>query len=239
MISVCLPTYNGSNYILQQLNSILPQLSSEDEVIISDDCSTDNTLHLIKSLNDSRIKIFENEKFSSYIFNFEYAIKKAKGDLIFLSDQDDIWLPNKVKIMCNYLKKYDLVLSDCYVTDSDLSIQIPSYYRIRKTVQNKYISLIGGSPYLGCCMAFKKTILTKALPFPKDINSHDIWLGNIAAFYYKTIFIKDKLIFYRRHNLNTSVIAGSSKASYRARLGDRIRTIKNLISRLGYNQITF
>jgi glycosyltransferase involved in cell wall biosynthesis len=232
MISVCLPTYNGSKYILDQINSILLQLTDEDEIIISDDCSTDNTLKLIYGLKDSRIKVFENKKFPSYIFNFENAINRAKGDKIFFSDQDDIWLPNKVEIMSEVLNEADLIISDCYVTDSDLSIVHDSYYQIRKTTKSKILGLIGGSPYLGCCMAFNRTILSKALPFPKSVNSYDIWIGNIAAFYYKVKFIDDKLIYYRRHNGNISTMAGKSKSTYFDKLFDRLRTISNLMSRL-------
>jgi len=212
MISVCLPTYNGSKYIIQQLNSILSQLSDEDEVIVSDDCSEDNTCELVENLKDKRIVILREKKFPNYVFNFEHAIKNAKGDLIFLCDQDDVWLPNKVEVMSRHLKEFDLVLSDCFVTDSDLTVVHPSYFSIRKTVQNKYLSLIAGSPYLGCCIAFKRSVLSKALPFPQNVNSHDIWIGNIAAFFYKVKFIDDKLIYYRRHNGNTSNIAGASQS---------------------------
>lgn len=232
MISVCLPTYNGSEFIIEQITSILNQLSGNDEIIISDDCSTDNTLQLIRELNDDRIKIFENNKFISYIFNFENSIKKAHGDIIFLSDQDDVWLPNKVAEMCLALKDTDFVLSDCYVTDKDLNIVSESYYSIRKTKKNKFISLLGGSPYLGCCMAFNRRILTKVLPFPSYISSHDIWIGNVASFFYKSVFIDNKLIYYRRHNQNISTFAGKSKTSIFEKITTRTLLLKALISRI-------
>ena len=103
MISVCIATYNGEKYIREQLDSILPQLGLDDEVIISDDSSTDNTLKIIEEYNDCRIKIFSNNKFYSPILNFENALKKAQGDFIFLSDQDDIWKSNKVEVVMKYL----------------------------------------------------------------------------------------------------------------------------------------
>ncbi|MDE5758415.1 MAG: glycosyltransferase, partial [Allobaculum sp.] len=92
MISVCIATYNGERYIETQIRSILDQLNEDDEIIISDDSSTDRTLDIIRSLNDSRIKLFAGNKFHSRTFNFENALKQATGDFIFLSDQDDIWL---------------------------------------------------------------------------------------------------------------------------------------------------
>lgn len=95
MISVCMATYNGEEYIKEQLESILCQLGEMDEIIISDDGSTDNTLNIIESYNDSRIKIHINTGKHGFVYNFENALQKAKGEYIFLSDQDDIWLPEK------------------------------------------------------------------------------------------------------------------------------------------------
>ena len=94
MISVCIATYNGEKYIKEQLLSILPQLGKKDEVIISDDHSTDNTLDIVKGLNDNRIKIVMNNREKGYTSNFENALSYAIGDYIFLSDQDDIWMSN-------------------------------------------------------------------------------------------------------------------------------------------------
>ena len=95
-ISVCLATYNGEKYIKEQLDSILPQLSANDEIIISDDNSTDDTINIIRSLNDERIKIYVN-KTKGIVKNFENALNNASGDIIFLSDQDDVWKNDKVK----------------------------------------------------------------------------------------------------------------------------------------------
>ena len=102
MISVCMATHNGGKYIKEQIDSILVQISNEDELIISDDSSTDDTVEIIKKIKDKRIKLFENNKFFSPNLNFENALLHSKGDIIFLSDQDDIWKKDKVKIMGNY-----------------------------------------------------------------------------------------------------------------------------------------
>lgn len=104
MISVCIATYNGGKYIKEQLDSILFQLGKDDEVIISDDSSTDDTLSILESYHDERIVILTNQKFHSPVYNFENALKSAKGDFIFLSDQDDIWEPTKVEVMLDSLK---------------------------------------------------------------------------------------------------------------------------------------
>ena len=119
MISVCIPTYNGGKFIRQQLGSILSQLSNDDEIIISDDSSTDNTLEIINSFNDKRIKVLENNTFHSPIYNLENALKQAGGDYIFLSDQDDEWMLNKISVVMEHLKSANLVVHDAQVVDGE------------------------------------------------------------------------------------------------------------------------
>ena len=96
MISVCMATYNGERFIVGQIRSILSQLNADDELIISDDGSTDDTTILIEGIGDKRITLL-NGGFHSPIKNFENAIKHAKGDVVYLSDQDDLWLPGRVE----------------------------------------------------------------------------------------------------------------------------------------------
>jgi glycosyltransferase involved in cell wall biosynthesis len=201
-ISVCIATFNGAEYIRDQLSSILPQIKPLDEVIISDDSSTDNTISVIRSFNDSRIKIYENNQFKSPVFNFENAISHASGDRIFLSDQDDIWTNNKVELMMQALDQSDLVVSDCYIADKNLNVILPSMFAINKSGSGILRNTIKNA-YLGCCMAFDRKILDKCLPFPKDIPMHDIWIGMVADAFYRTSFINDKLVYYRRHGGNS------------------------------------
>ena len=96
MVSVCIPTYNGEQYIEAQLHSILPQLEATDEVVISDDHSTDSTIDKILKLNDVRIKVLTNTRKPGLLGNLENALRATKGDIIYLSDQDDLWFPGKV-----------------------------------------------------------------------------------------------------------------------------------------------
>lgn len=201
-ISVCIATYNGAGFIKAQLNSIIPQLSSSDEIIISDDSSTDDTLAVIRKLNDPRIKIYPDQKFRNAVFNFENAIKLATGDIIFLSDQDDIWTNDKVKTMLKYFPAYDLVVSDCYITDGNLNIIEDSMFRLNRSAPGIIRNSIKNA-YLGCTMAFDRKVLKYALPFPSDIPMHDIWLGFIANSFAKVKFIPEKLVYYRRHGGNT------------------------------------
>src|ERR1035437_8300006 len=130
-VSVCMASYNGEKYIKKQIESIIIQLSSDDEIIISDDGSIDNTINIIEGFKDSRIKVFNNqslrknrksliERFRSATKNFENALKNASGEFIFLSEQDDIWLDNRGEITLQYLKECDLVVSDYSFIDHKL-----------------------------------------------------------------------------------------------------------------------
>lgn len=222
MISVCIPTYNGEKYIRQQLESILKQLDDNDEVIISDDSSTDNTVALIKSLNDKRINIFPNNTFRSPIYNLENALKKATGDYIFLSDQDDIWYEHKVKTIISYFQEYNTIVSDCKIIDKNNQVLIPSFFEINQSGEG-FLKNISKNSYLGCCMAFDRKILTNVLPFPPNIAMHDIWIGLITELTGKPFFLNEQLVGYRKHESNFSpTSANNSKFSLWFKINYRI-----------------
>ncbi len=230
MISVCIATYNGEKYIREQIESILPQLGDKDEVIISDDSSTDNTIQIIQSFDDTRIKIFSGNIFHSPVFNFENALKYVQGEYIFLCDQDDVWASNKVEMMLSYLKEYDLVVSDCCVTDENLKVIGESFYKLSAPKKGFWSNLIKNH-YMGCCMAFKRSVLEIALPFPPKVALHDIWIGLCAEAFFNTKFIPDKLLKYRRHGDNASSTAGKSCLSIRLRIAYRIYLLKSIVVR--------
>ena len=204
-ISVCMATYNGEKYILQQITSILKQLDMTDELIISDDNSQDRTVQMIKEIGDPRIVIIENKKNVGYSQNFERTLSRALGDYIFLSDQDDVWLDNKVNITLAYLQKYDFVLSDAKIVDAELNVISES--RINKyKVKNSFFQMLIRSRCIGCCMAFNRNVLNVLFPFPKNRKwvPHDIWISLLSEMYFKSIVIPEVLILYRRHDTNAS-----------------------------------
>ena len=229
MISVCIATYNGERYIRQQIESIVCQLNVDDEIIVSDDGSTDGTLDIVKGIGDKRIKIIEGPGRKSPILNFECALKASKGDFIFLSDQDDIWKPDKVEICMKWLKTYHCVVSDAEVTDNRLKPLYPSLYDIMQVRQGRIYNTIWKNGYTGCCMAFRRNVLEASLPFPKNIPMHDIWIGNVAAYKYNVIFIPDRLIHFRRHENTISCNGKGSKFTIWQQMKFRLNIIKNII----------
>ncbi len=227
MISVCIPTYNGEKFLKPQVDSVLSQLSQDDEIIVSDDGSSDNTIEILESYKDRRIKIFKNSR-KGVISNIENALQQSIGEYIFLCDQDDVWVENKVSIIMKAIVESDLVISDCYVTDQNLNIIYESFYKQNNSKNNKWLALLK-NPYLGCCMAFKRKVLDAALPFPAKIPMHDIWIGNVAAFKFQVMFIPDKLIYYRRHGNNASTASAPTKASLVKQINYRLPIVTALI----------
>ena len=230
MNSVCIATYNGEKYIKEQLESILNQLNNNDEIIVSDDNSTDSTLEIIKSLKDNRINIYLNEKESGYTRNFENALEKANGDIIFLSDQDDIWMDNKVKVSLVALMNHDFIVHDGQMVDGDLNIINDSIFKYRNVKQG-FIANFVQIKYLGCCMVFKREVLKKSLPFPNNqiFVTHDSWITLVSELYFKVKLIKEPLIKYRRHGNNTSLGGAKGDNSLFTKINIRLYSLYNLV----------
>ncbi|MES2558822.1 MAG: glycosyltransferase family 2 protein [Bacteroidota bacterium] len=225
-ISVCMATFNGAKYVRQQIESILVQLGESDEIVVSDDSSTDNTIEVIQSINDKRIRLLTGMHFRNPVYNFEHALGQAKGEYIFLSDQDDIWLDGKIDAVMTAFNKADVVVTDCKIVDDNLNIITESYFAFKKSRRGLIRNLLSNT-YLGCCMAFRRKILDKALPFPDKLPMHDIWLGFISELFYECTFLHEPYILHRRHLANSSSVSERSEATLWQKIGFRWNTIKH------------
>jgi len=205
-ISVCIASYNGAKFIETQLGSILEQISANDEIVIVDDNSIDNTVEIIKSLSDSRIKVEVNERNIGFVKTFEKALSLTSGDIIFLSDQDDVWLKHKVNTIINiFLTDHvDMVVHNAIVSDGNREIirsqlfndMYSNNFIVRHFIKNRH---------MGCCMAFKKEVVSKIIPIPFCTKTHDQWIGFICDIYkFRIRYIDDKLIIWIRHSTNAS-----------------------------------
>ncbi len=213
MISVCLATYNGIDYLPEQINSILPQLSKNDELIIVDDCSTDSTFEYLSSLNDCRILLFKNNLNLGVIKTFEKAINLSRGEFIFLSDQDDIWIDGRIDQMKEklLLSNYDLVSSNFSLIDSRGNYTGDNPISLKEKDSNLYFNnickiFLGNIYYYGCCMAFRRRLLHVILPIPSFVESHDLWIAKIANLSRTNYHLENVTLLRRIHGSNVSIV---------------------------------
>ena len=203
MISVCMATYNGEKFIKEQIDSILSQLSDDDELVVSDDGSKDRTLDIISSYNDKRIRILHHGAPHGFVGNFENSLKHAMGDYIFLCDQDDYWKSNKVEVVLNKLKDYDLVIHNAELVDGQGRSLGKTYYDCTHH-KTSFLANLYKTRWLGCCMAIRKNVKDYCLPIPRKLTGHDYWIGMLGMLRFKYAFMDDILMCYRRHGDNLS-----------------------------------
>ena len=211
-ISVCVATYNGKQYLCEQLDSILSQLSDEDEVIVVDDFSTDGTYELLAAWYGTRVKLFRNEQNLGVNSTFENAIRLARGRYIFLSDQDDVWTAGRVETMLHALSQKKFVSSNFELMDKHGSIFYSGKYRpLREKDSCSYLGnlvgiFLGQRNYYGCAMAFHRELVSVILPIPKYVESHDLWIAIAANLLHSVSHLEDKTLMRRIHGDNVSVI---------------------------------
>lgn len=232
-VSVCMATYNGSLYVVDQLLSILSQLGETDEIIICDDFSSDTTVEKIKSLADSRISVYRNTSNIGYTKSFERALSLASGVYIFLSDQDDIWFPSKLDLCLDKLSEFHLVVTDCSHTDVDLQVTHQSHFLLHNIRTGFLINFLA-TRYVGSCMAFRRHLLQFALPFPKAtyICPHDYWIALIASAYFTVGLVERPCMYYRRHSKNASSGGSRSQRSFAIALCQRVYVLTQIFFRL-------
>ena len=212
-VSIAMATYNGAEYLQDQLDSFINQTRLPDELVIIDDCSADNTLEIITEFSKKApFEVFfsVNNKNLGYTGNFNEALTKTTGDIIFLSDQDDVWLPDKIRIVTEAAIKNPqimVVMNDAYLTDDQLNkIGCTKLDQILSSGQHE------NGFVMGCCCAVRKEFLDICLPIPRSIRGHDNWIVGFAARMERRLVLPDVLQLYRRHQNNESkYIANSTK----------------------------
>lgn len=215
MISIALATYNGSKYLEELLNSLLAQRMLPDEIIVVDDCSTDDTVDILKKFQSLLpIRIFVNERNLGVNLNFQKAVEKCSGDYILICDQDDIWFPENIQEKISMLEKLPqdrpaLVASASILTDKNLK-KIINLSHSKDLIDWK--ELIHSS-FQGTTMAFNRCLLKFCSSWPKRFEEfpYDFYLYTIALFTGKVYGGSKSLMFYRSHGNNTSFYSGEIK----------------------------
>ncbi len=214
MISVAMTTYNGEKYIEQQLRSILNQTKQVDEIIICDDGSTDRTADIILSFNDRKIKFIRNQENLGYIENFYKAISLTTGDYIFLADQDDIWMPDKVAIILEHMLKMgtSAVCTNFYlidgngdrIEDCDSFSMDPFMRNFNGNVASlSTFRFSFGNVAQGCTYCFTRVVKDAYLKIHNKEVIHDLQIMIIASCIGEVHLLNKKLIEYRIHGNNS------------------------------------
>jgi GT2 family glycosyltransferase len=204
-LSVCMASYNGERFIASQLRSILSQLSSEDEVIVVDDASTDRTRDVVRSLNDERIRLIGHGANQGVSRTFEDAIRAASGNILFLSDQDDVWAPGKVSTILEAFRshpKVTLVATDNALIDENDKLISSSYFATRGEFRAGLWANLVRNRFGGCTMAFRAEVIGEVLPLPYKYDVlHDLWIGvRNTLSGHEALYIPEALVLNRRHS---------------------------------------
>jgi glycosyltransferase involved in cell wall biosynthesis len=198
-VSVCMATYDGEAYVGEQFASILSQLGPADEVIVVDDGSRDGTLRVVEGLSDSRVRVERNPRNLGPIRTFERALGLAGNEIIFYSDQDDVWVPGKVEAFRAAFRSSGAacVVSDATFTTADLT-PLHGYFERSHAGPGAMKNFVKNT-YLGCCMAITHRAKEWVLPFPSLILQHDEWTGMSCEIVGGVHFLPQRLTLYRRH----------------------------------------
>lgn len=202
-------SYNSGYYIVLQLKSILPQLSADDEVVVVDDNSIDDTANRIRALADPRIRLIVHTQNTGLVRSFEDALRAATGDLLFLCDHDDLWAPDKVQ---RFREAFDqgphiqLVMSAVSLIDADGKSFRDARWDRDGQFQRGFLRNILRNGYQGSALAIRSGLLATALPFPRNRSYlHDAWIGTLNdRIGGGMVFLPAPLLLYRRYGANVS-----------------------------------
>lgn len=219
--SVCMAAYQGAAYVAEQVRSILAQLGPGDELVVVDDASRDATAEVVAGFDDPRVRLVRNETNRGYVRTFERALELARGDYVFLADQDDVWLPGRLDAMLAALQDHAVVSTSVAVLGEPTD---PPRFRLRARDSHRHLAnifavMIGYRPYTGCAMAMRRDILASVLPIPGFVfESHDLWIALVANTHRQNVHLEAPSVARRLHDANQTPLGWRSlRAILRAR----------------------
>lgn len=240
LVSIALCTYNGEKFLETQLNTLINQTYKNIEIIVVDDRSTDSTFSILTNYEKGgKIKLYQNEHNLGFAKNFEKAISLCKGDLIALSDQDDIWDLRKIELQVSNIGDNLLIYHDSDFIDSQgnpMGSKLSDYFRFVKGGQN--MSFVFHNCVSGHTMLFKRELLKYVFPIPPKFF-HDWWMTYAAATVGNITYLEKSLVQYRQHansftdilRMKESSFGGSSKI---ATADDRRKNTELIIHHLSH-----
>jgi glycosyltransferase involved in cell wall biosynthesis len=242
-VSVVMAVFNGRKFLRQQVDSVVAQLEPDDELLIIDDASTDDGLASIQPLAFRRVRIVRNVRNLGVIRSFGRGLALASHDVVFLCDQDDIWLPGK---RAAYAAEFErdaaicVVISDCEIIDATDRVIAASFMATRGGFNGSVSGTLWRNCYIGCAMAVRRSLLQIALPFPAHVPMHDMWLGALGSIFGRVVYLQRPYLRYRRHMNNMT--PSRSPRSWHQLLGSRVAlawllALRVLSVRLGLHRV--
>jgi glycosyltransferase involved in cell wall biosynthesis len=215
-ISIAMATFNGDNFLRQQLESFLAQTKLPDELVVCDDGSSDQTLQILESFSREAsfaVHVHRNPKNLGHVENFGKALSLCTGEIIFLSDQDDVWFPKKIERVARVFDASEdvlLVINDAEITDKHLQLS-----GLTQAGQIRGAGLTLDHFVNGSCSALSARLLRIILPIPREALAHDNWIHKLAGAMGVRQVLDEVLQYYRRHDESTSksIISVNSRVS--------------------------
>jgi len=217
IISIALGTFNGEKYLESQLESFISQTLHPYELVVCDDASTDSTLQILNEFSMKApfpVRIFRNERNIGVIQNFSRALSLCTGEYIALSDQDDIWLPDKLEASYSRIRQAEgnlgvdiplLIHSDLRLIDTEGNEIAPSFLKFQMLKHKEIDSLktiLARNFVTGCTCLCNRILVNESLPIPENVFMHDWWMALIAASRGHILFIPEAKVLYRQHSSN-------------------------------------
>ncbi len=204
LISIVMATYNGEKYLREQVDSLLAQSYPSLEFVFVDDASSDSSLAILQeyALTDSRIHIVANPVNLGLLSTFETGIRAAKGEMIALADQDDVWISDKISLLAGAIDSHSMIYADSALTDAAGARTGKFSDRNHLCDYPTALHYVFGTKAMGHAMLFKREIIDIALPLP-DYVGHDYVLGFAAAALNGVSYFPATLVNYRQHSSNT------------------------------------
>ncbi len=219
-VSIALAVYNGEKYLPELLNSLNNQTLTPLELVVLDDCSSDNSIQIIKSFpSNFEKRIFYNEKNMGPVYTFKKLAGLCNGKFIAFCDQDDVWIPKKLEWSFTKIKKLNdniptIVFTDLSLINEESELIENSFWKIRKLVQPEkfdFGDILCANIVTGCTTLINQSMKTELEKMPLNVIMHDWWMALIAFSFGQYSFIHEPTVLYRSH---TSSVTSKHKTTF-------------------------
>ena len=232
-VQIIMATYNGERYIKEQIDSIIASTYKDWVLTIYDDGSTDDTLSILKKYEEQypeQIQVVKNKENKGVIGNFLQGVQNSKLSYIMFCDQDDVWLPEKIKLTLTTMLQEEKrrknkplsVFTDARVVDQDLTTIHESFFKSNQLDPSKLdlAHMLMENKLIGCTVMINEGVKNLITTLPKKGRLHDWWIGLISATFGDIVFLPEQTLLYRQHSNN--VVGNQSYVGY---VMKRFRTI--------------